>query len=146
MEGEGLKTFTENDQLSESKIAALAGSYQGVPSVIEKALELYEVKSFVELVVGDACKTVPEFFANHPEMLVSFAYFDFDLYQPTITALEALRPSMTTGGLIVFDQANYAVWAGEGQALKEFFHNHPGDYAYESIPYTHQPTAALRRL
>lgn len=40
-------------------------------------------KKKFELVKGDATETLPDYLANHPETIISLAYFDFDIYQPT---------------------------------------------------------------
>ena len=57
-----------------------------------------------ELVKGDAAKTIPEYFNRHPETLVSLAVLDFDIYEPTKIALEAIRPRLFKGSVLVFDE------------------------------------------
>jgi hypothetical protein len=74
-----------------------------------------------ELVKGDAVKTIPEFVAAHPELIVALLYLDFDLYAPTKVALEQFLPLMPKGGIVVFDELNVAKWAGETTAFKEMF-------------------------
>jgi hypothetical protein len=90
--------------------------------------------------------TVPEFFDARPGARVSFAFCDFDLYRPTIIALNTLHAAMSTGGVIVLDQVNCGAWAGEDRALEEFLRVYSDAYAREAIPHTRQPTVALRRL
>lgn len=71
------------------------------------------------LVKGDATKTIQEYLANHPETIISFAYFDFDIYKPTKECLQAIIPYLSKGAVIAFDQINDAHWPGETQALRE---------------------------
>jgi hypothetical protein len=71
----------------------------------------------VELVAGDALKTIPEYIEANPHLVVSLLYLDFDLYEPTRCALERLIPRVPKGGVIAFDQLNQRAWPGETAAL-----------------------------
>jgi len=73
----------------------------------------------IELVAGDACETIPRYVANHPSLIVSLLYIDFDLYAPTKAALEALLPRVPRGGVVAFDELNCPEFAGETSALLE---------------------------
>lgn len=73
----------------------------------------------IELVKGDATKTIPEYVKSHPELIVSLLYLDFDIYEPTKIALEYLLPLVPKGGVIGFDELNQKKWQGESIALKE---------------------------
>ena len=79
-----------------------------------------DLKRF-ELIKGDASKTVPEYLERHPETIVSLAYFDFDIYQPTRDCLEAIRGNLTKGSVVAFDELNHRDFPGETLALKEVF-------------------------
>ncbi len=72
-----------------------------------------------ELVQGDATDTLPTYLADHPETIVALAYFDFDLYQPTRDCLEALRPYLTKGSVLAFDELNCPEFPGETLAVRE---------------------------
>jgi len=72
-----------------------------------------------ELVRGDATAAVPEYLAARPETVIALAYFDFDLYEPTRTALEAIRPHLTRGSVIGFDQLGSRTFPGETLAVQE---------------------------
>lgn len=76
-------------------------------------------KRKVELVKGDANETIPRYLAEHPHLIVSLLYLDFDIYQPTITALTHLLPRIPKGGIIAFDEVNNPDWPGETRALLE---------------------------
>ena len=65
-----------------------------------------------------ACKkTLLEFEKAFQHTLVSFAYIDFDLYDPTVAALKFLNKHLSVGGIICFDEACMDIFAGEGLAL-----------------------------
>ena len=73
-------------------------------------IEIYDSYRFlghvpkVELVKGDAIKTIPEFVASHRHLVVSLLFLDFDLYEPTRMALRHFFPRMPKGAVIAFDE------------------------------------------
>jgi len=73
----------------------------------------------VELVAGDACQTIPRYIDEHPHLLVSLLYLDFDIYEPTKIALQHLYPRVVKGGIVAFDELNCAEFPGETSALLE---------------------------
>lgn len=74
-----------------------------------------------ELVAGDAVETVPQYFTRRPETLISLAIFDFDIYRPTKAALEAIKPRLFKGSVLVFDELCDDIFPGETLALSEVF-------------------------
>ena len=74
-----------------------------------------------ELVKGDATVTVQKYLQEHPETIVALAYFDFDIYEPTKRCLELIKPHLTKGTVIGFDELNWPSVPGETLALKEVF-------------------------
>ena len=73
----------------------------------------------IELIKGDASKTIPQFLNNNPHLIISLLYLDFDIYEPTKEALKAMYDLVPKGGLVVFDQINIKEWSGETIAVKE---------------------------
>ncbi len=71
------------------------------------------------LVQGDATRTLPAYLSDHPETIVSLAYFDFDIYAPTRACLEALKPHLTRGSVLAFDELNCPEFPGETIAVRE---------------------------
>lgn len=71
----------------------------------------------VELVAGDACLTIPEYFQANPQLVVACLNLDFDLYEPTAVAISTFLPRMPRGAVIVFDELNSYDWPGETVAL-----------------------------
>jgi hypothetical protein len=74
-----------------------------------------------ELVKGDACETIPRYLKDHPETIISLAIFDFDIYQPTKVALQAIKPHLCRGSILVFDELCDDYYPGETVALNEVF-------------------------
>ena len=73
----------------------------------------------VQLIPGDATKTIPEFVKQNDYLLISLLYLDFDLYEPTKIALEQLVPRMPRGAVVAFDELDNPIWPGETKALLE---------------------------
>ena len=67
----------------------------------------------VELVRGDMSKTIPEFVASHPHLVVSLLFLDADVYEPTKLALEHFLPRMPKGAILAFDELDNPIWPGE---------------------------------
>lgn len=52
----------------------------------------------------------------NPQTITVLAYFDLELYEPTLATLRATSPYLTCGSVIAFDQHNHAKWPGETAA------------------------------
>ena len=70
----------------------------------------------VELVAGDATKTMPAYIAGNRHVVVAMLYLDFGVYEPTRNALETFVPRMPKGAVLVFDELGQAACPGETQA------------------------------
>jgi hypothetical protein len=73
----------------------------------------------VELVCGDALETIPAFVEANRHLVVAMLFLDFDIYEPTRTALETFLPRMPKGAVLAFDELNDAAWPGETLAVLE---------------------------
>jgi hypothetical protein len=89
-------------------------------TALEQEAPVAHIKKF-ELVKGDASETVHTWLSAHPEAVISFAYFDMDVYRPTRDVLEAIRPRMPKGAIIGLDEVGLPEFPGETQALAEVF-------------------------
>ena len=76
------------------------------------------VKKF-DIVQGDASVTVERYLKDHPETIVALAFFDFDIYAPTRKVLEDIRPRLTKGSVVAFDELNDPDAPGETLAVME---------------------------
>ena len=94
---------------------------------LEKVLSAHELESPIahkkkfELIKGDATITVDSYLTKHPETIIALVYFDFDIYLPTKKCLEFIKPYLTKGSVIAFDELNYDKFPGETVALREVF-------------------------
>src|SRR5438105_341583 len=93
------------------------------PDELREAIRLYDLGRpinhipRVELVVGDALQTMPEYVDQNQHLLVALLYLDFDLYDATLAAINAFRPRMPKGAVIAFDQLGMKQWPGETRAV-----------------------------
>lgn len=74
-----------------------------------------------KLIAGDVCRTAPAYFEQHRESIVAFAYFDMALYEPTKAALEAVKPHLVSGSILLLDELTWEESPGEAIAFKEIF-------------------------
>lgn len=92
---------------------------------ILKAVEIYDLSRFlnhfpkVEVVRGDFEVTAAQYLKDHPHLVVSLLYLDFDIYRPTKVALELFLPRVPKGGVVVFDELNEEAFPGETIAVME---------------------------
>lgn len=71
------------------------------------------------IVVGDVRETVPRYLAGNPHTVIALAFFDLDLYEPTRVVLDAIRPYLTKGSVLAFDEIDNPKWPGENIAMRE---------------------------
>lgn len=121
------------------------GHYKGDLDLLKQAISLFDFEDRIELVVGDALRTIPEYRAAHKETMLSFCYLDFDLYEPTVKALEFIEEALVVGGVVVFDQALTHQWPGETLAWKEYLSKTNKKFRMISNTLSKQPTAAMIR-
>lgn len=100
---------------------------EGYTEYLERILTFQEqlnpmshIKRF-ELVKGDASVTVPAYLKQHPETIIALAVLDFDIYEPTKAALQAIMPHLMKGSILVFDELCDPYFPGETLALMETF-------------------------
>lgn len=98
--------------------SAADGTYlrEGMFGVVEGTL-MQLVKLPVEIYQGVFPYTVPR--EGMPPILV--AHVDFDLYEPTVAALDVLWPVLVPGGAIIFDDLSNAMTPGIRRALDEAY-------------------------
>jgi len=119
----GFPNFSPIDKKYAGKLAT-KGAY-GINSFndLKECVKLYDSNRFlghfpkIQLVKGDASKTIPKYVGNNPALVVSLLYLDFLLYKPTKIALENFVPRMPKGSLLVFNMINEKHWPGPTKAL-----------------------------
>lgn len=123
----GFPSFARKDKPepgSEIDFAKVGGlAVAGIETDIKRAAELYDLNRpighvpRIELVKGDASKTIPAYVEENRHLVVALLYLDFDLYDPTVAALKALLPRMPKGAVVAFDELNQKQWPGETLAV-----------------------------
>jgi len=124
---EGYPSVHEKDGKSEAVSIGAYGVTENYEEYLRRVLDYHEQESPIshlkkyELIKGDATKELPEYLQANPETIIALAYFDFDLYEPTVKCLEAIKGHLTKGSIVGFDELNYHDFPGETLALKEVF-------------------------
>ena len=122
--GEGFPSVSDLDR-SGGGVAQRGDFQTNSYDELQDLIRLYDRDRFlghipkVELIRGDAVQTIPKFIQEHPHLLVSLLYLDFDLFEPTKAALQHFLPRMPRGAVIAFDELDNPIWPGETQALLE---------------------------
>jgi len=108
--------------------AAHVGAYDVTENYVEYLTDLLalreqqsplpEVRKF-EVIKGNAPEMLELYLKQHPETIVALAYFDMDLYQPTVDCLNLIRDRLTAGSIVGFDELNHAAFPGETTAVRE---------------------------
>ena len=128
---EGFPSVDERDKSQFSSHIKEGDLFADSKSEIETLSEINDSTRFlghvpkVKLIKGDATKTIPIFAEEHPHLLVSLLFLDFDLYEPTMAALEHFVPRMPKGAVIAFDELDNPLWPGETLAMLEYFKERP---------------------
>lgn len=119
----GFPALTEQDGSPALDYAKSGGLSTNAQADVEAALKLYDLNRplghipRVELVVGDATKTIPKYVEDNQHVVVAMLYLDFDLYEPTKIAIEQFYPRMPKGAIIAFDELAQKNWPGETRAV-----------------------------
>jgi hypothetical protein len=69
-----------------------------------------------ELIEGDVCEMAPRYFRAYPQETVAFALLDIGPYAPTRAILNAIKPRLLPGSLILLDEFTLADTPGEARA------------------------------
>jgi hypothetical protein len=124
----GYTGFTERDRVGD---VFNEGNYSVTPNYrayLDQLLRAHESANVLghqrgrhRLIAGDVTVTAPAYFAEYPETVVALAYLDMGLYEPTRACLEAMRPHLIPGSIILLDEFNWSEAPGEAIAFKEVF-------------------------
>ncbi len=134
---EGLTHYNNKDTKISRKFR---GFYKGNHYQIKTFLNFFNFKN-VKIIKKDATKLKAGFFKKKK---FSLAYFDMDLYEPTIRALEAIDKNITVGGFMVFDEGHKKLWS-ERIAIREFLKNNK-KYKKIYIDKKRQPDVILKKV
>lgn len=122
---EGFPSVHEKDGASSIASVGAYSVTNNYENYLEAVLECHEKESPVshirkyELVKGDATIQLENYLKANPQTIISLAYFDFDIYEPTKKCLELIMNYVTKGTVIGFDELNHPDFPGETVALRE---------------------------
>jgi hypothetical protein len=131
----GFDTFTgfpepaAVDRISPSAVPgrfAVGGA--GYVEYLRQVIEAHEIGEYfghmsrrTVVVPGDVRETLPIYLEENPHTVIAMAFFDMDLYEPTRDVLRLIRPYLTKGSILAFDELDHPKWPGENLALRELF-------------------------
>ncbi len=99
----------------------------GYEHYLEKVLTLQQNESPLShinkfrICKGDAPQQLELYLQQNPQSVIAFAFFDFDIYEPTFKCLQLIKPFLVKGSILAFDELNDPGFPGETLALKEVF-------------------------
>ena len=133
----GLTHFNKKDTKFSKKFR---GKYFGEKKQVQSFINFFNFKK-IKIINKDATTLRPGFFKNKK---FSLAYFDMDLYQPTLSALNAIEKNISVGGFIVFDEGHKKIWSAR-LAIKDFLKDKK-NYKKIIIDKRRQPDIVLKKL
>jgi hypothetical protein len=122
---EGFPSLADEDKAAASSHVKTGDLAANSYEELQELIGIYDSTRFlghvskVNLIKGDATKTIPQFVADNPHLVVSLLFMDFDIYEPTKVALEHFLPRMPRGAVLAFDELDNPLWPGETLAMLE---------------------------
>lgn len=127
----GFPTLSQMDRSKGSNHVKNGDLYSDSHDELQELITINDSTRFLghipktNLIRGDAVKTIPHFIEENPHLIISLLFMDFDLYEPTETALKHFVPKMPKGAVIAFDELDNPLWPGETLAMFEHFRGSP---------------------
>lgn len=124
---QGFLKVDKNDGGYEHAVKGGLSVSNGYEDHLRNVLEWHESQSPLSdiprfnICKGDAVVELKKYFDKNPQTIIALAYFDMDLYEPTKNCLEIIKPYLTSGSVVGFDELNTKSWQGETLAYKENF-------------------------
>jgi hypothetical protein len=119
---DGFKDVSNHDGLAAEGDFKVTDNYE---EHLEKLCSLHEklapknhLKKF-SLLKGNASDNLQKLISARPDLVVSLAIFDMDIYKPTKEVLALLKPRLHKGSILVFDEFNCPHFPGETLAVME---------------------------
>jgi len=137
---EGFPVLNDKDGAHEVIAQGALSVTKGYENYLSELLDFHEKECPLNhiqknrLVKGDATIQLEKYLNENPQTIIAFAWFDFDIYEPTKRCLELIRPYITKGTVIGFDELNDKDFPGETVALREVFGTH--NVRIERNPYS----------
>lgn len=125
----GFRSLDPEDGLPEPISGKVEGGFDSsdLEEQLEELIKIFDNDRFISekqriyLIKGDIEHTVPNFIKEHTGLRISLLHFDCDMYSPTMIGLENFWDKVVIGGIVIFDEYGIEPWAGESQAVDDFF-------------------------
>lgn len=95
-----------------------------------------------EVVEGDVTHEARAYFDAHPELTVALAILDIGPYEPTKAVLQAIKPRLLPGSLVLLDEFTLADTPGEATAWLEVM----GTTGYRMQPLALYPSKVVAEI
>ena len=134
---EGFPNVTDLDMSSSSKHVKKGDLKSDSFEELIKLIDNYDKTRFighvnkVNLIKGDALKTIPVFIKENPHILISLLFLDFDLFQPTKVALDNLCQGCLKDQLLLL--MNWIIHFGQGKLLAMLEQNISRNFSIKKI-------------
>jgi hypothetical protein len=133
------KTTSHEYDRTKGKEFLKNSNYKAVsPTDIMSIARKAGLENRVELIKGDAGRTMRNYVKANPGFRVALMNLDFDTYDPTAAALKHFYPLVVPNGVVVFDEYAAPEW-GESNAVDRFFRGK--DLIFRSFPWALSPAA-----
>lgn len=123
----GFPALADIDRVSADALIGGFAVSDGYPRHLRDVLSAHEAGEYLShikrtlVLQGEVGATLPHYLQQNPHTVIALAYFDLDLHVPTRDTLLAVRPYLTKGSILAFDEFVDAKWPGETAALREVF-------------------------
>jgi hypothetical protein len=136
----GYRGFSEYDRAGEVFSEETYAVREDYAAYLRNLLSIHEANNVLghvegghELVIGDVIETASEYFRKNVGITIALAYFDMGLYKPTRAGLEAIKPRLIPGSVILLDEFSWEEAPGEAAAFRDVF---SGGYRIEKSKFT----------
>jgi hypothetical protein len=127
----GYASISSKDKISDTIKDGGYTTAENYQDYLESLIDYHEKNNVLgaikkhELVKGDVTKTAPEYFSKNEGLIIALAYFDLAIYEPSKVALQAVKPHLISGSVLMLDEFNNPDYPGETRAFKEVFNKVP---------------------
>ena len=121
----GYSSTSKHDGTSDYAAVGGYGMPNGYHHQLAEILDIHEkdnvlsnIKKY-EIINGDVVDTLEPYLRKNPQTIVSLAYLDLAMYEPTKHVLERLKPHLLRGSILAMDELINDRFPGVTIALKE---------------------------
>lgn len=117
----GFDWFEGNKEVKELKSPLTQKREVETLAGVEALIKAQNFDNTIKLHKLDLTQDLDNFFIKHPHLQFKLVYLDTGTYESTSAALAHFWPRLHRGGIMILDQYNFEITAGETKAVMEFF-------------------------